>query len=84
MWPDGVIVIAPEGDLAAGIIQGVEDLLAQQLVAQAAIEAFDEGVLLRLAGIDAMPGNVVLVGPFQDGPTGELGPLSLTMQAGLP
>ena len=44
MRPDGVVVVAPEGDLAAGVVQGVEDLLVQQLVAQAAVEAFDEGV----------------------------------------
>lgn len=38
-------------------------------------EAFDEGILLRLAGIDVMPGNVVLIGPLQDGPAGELRPI---------
>ena len=74
--PDSVVVVAPEGDLSARVIQGVEDLLVQQLVAQAAVEAFDEGILLRLAGIDAVPGNVVLIGPLQDGPTGELRPIA--------
>ena len=73
VWSDGVVVVAPEGDLAARVAQGVEDLFIQQLVAQAAVEAFDEGVLLWLAGIDVMPGDVVLVCPLQDGATGELG-----------
>jgi len=40
---DDGAVVAPEGDLAAGIVQGVEDLLVQQLIAQAAVKAFDEG-----------------------------------------
>ncbi len=72
MRPDGVAVVAPKGDLAAGIIQVVEDLLVQQLVGQAAVKAFDEGVLLGLAGIDVVPSNVVLLGPLHDGPAGEL------------
>ena len=74
--PDSVVVVAPEGDLSARVIQGVEDFLVQQLVAQAAVEAFDEGILLRLAGIDVVPGNVVLIGPLQDGPTGERRPIA--------
>lgn len=65
--PDGVVVVAPQGDLAARVVQGVEDLLVQQLIAQAAVEAFDERVLLGLAGINVVPGDVVLLGPFQDG-----------------
>ena len=73
MRPDGVVIVAPKGDLAAGVVQRVEDLLVQQLIAQAAVEAFDEGVLLGLAGIDVVPGDVVLVCPLQDGATGELG-----------
>lgn len=73
MRPDGVVVVAPKGDLAASIVQGVEDFLVQQFIAQAAVEAFDEGTLLPLAGVDVVPGDVVLLGPLQDGPAGELG-----------
>lgn len=71
--PDSIVVIAPEGDLPAGVIQGVEDLLVQQFDMQAPVERLDEGVLLRFAGIDVVPGDVVLLGPFQNGSTGELG-----------
>ena len=49
-------------------------LRPKKLVTQAAVEALDEGVLLGLAWIDVVPGDGVLVGPPQDGSTGELGP----------
>jgi hypothetical protein len=35
----------------------MEQRLVQQLIAQATVEAFDEPVLLRLAGRDVMPGD---------------------------
>ena len=73
MRPDGVVVVAPEGQLAAGIDQAVEELLVQAFVAQAAVETLDESVLLRLARIDVVPFDAVRVGPFQDGLAGELG-----------
>lgn len=74
--PDSVVVVAPEGDLSARVVQGVEDLLIQQFIAQAAVKRLDEGVLLRFAGIDVVPGDVVLLGPFQDRSAGELGPIA--------
>ena len=49
MRSDVVVIVSPESQLAASIIQGVEDLLVEQLVAQTAVEAFDEGILLRFA-----------------------------------
>src|SRR5690606_20365447 len=73
MRPDVVVVVAPQGQLSAGIGQAVEDLLVQAFVAQAAIEGLDVAVLLRLAGIDVMPFDAVLVGPLQDRLAGELG-----------
>lgn len=36
----------------------------KQFIAKAAVEGSDEGVLLRLSGIGAVLGNVVLLGPF--------------------
>lgn len=76
MWSDDVVVVVPEGELPPRIVQSVEDLLIQQFIAQATVERLDEGVLLRLARIDVMPWNGILVGPSQDGPAGELGPAS--------
>ena len=83
VWPDRVIVVAPQCQLAPRIIQAVEDLLVQQVVPEAAVEALDKGVLLRLARIDVAPWHLVFVGLFQDGPTVSSVP-SLTMQPGLP
>ena len=71
---DRVVVITPEGQLSPRIFQTVEYLLVQQLVPEAAIKAFNERILLRFSWIDVMPRHGVLVGPSQDGPTGELGP----------
>ena len=75
MRPDIVVVVAPQGQRAAGVGQAVEDLLVQALVAQASVEGLDVAVLLRFAGVDVMPFDLVVVRPFQDGLAGELGPV---------
>jgi len=66
MRPDVVVVVAPKGQRSTGICQAVEDLLVQAFVAQAAVEALNEGVLLRLAGGDVMPLDAIILRPFQD------------------
>ena len=71
MRSDVVVVVSPERQFVAGIIQGIEDLLIQQLISQAAIEAFYEGILLRLTGVNIMLIHVVIASPFQDRPAGE-------------
>ena len=86
MRPDIVIVIAPDGQFLAGIREAVEDLLIQALVTKAAVEAFNQAVLLRLAGVDVMPGDAgiarllrgrrlpsIAVRAFEDRGAGELG-----------
>ena len=70
MRPDVVVVVSPSGQLAPGVGQAVEQLLVQELVPQTAVERLDEAVLLRLSGVDVMPGYLVLVGPSQDRGTG--------------
>lgn len=91
MRSDGVVVVSPQGQLSAGIGQAVEDLLVQAIVAQAAIEGLDVAVLLRLARVDVVPFDAVLVGPFRFADNRfriallvNSVPLSETMQAGLP
>ena len=42
--PGSVVVVAPECDLAARVVQGVEELLIQQFITRAAVERLDEGV----------------------------------------
>ena len=76
MRPDVVVVVSPECQLTTGVIQRTEDFLIQQLVAQAAIEAFYEAILLGFAGVGVMPIIVVITGPFQDRPACELGPIT--------
>ena len=72
MRPDVVFVVSPERQFAAGLVLHIEDLLIQQLISQAAIEAFDEAILLRFAWVDVMPVSVVTPSPSQDCATGEL------------
>ena len=55
MWPDVVVVIPPEGQFLAGIRKAVEDRLPQARIAQAAVEDFDQAVLLGLARVDVDP-----------------------------
>jgi len=63
--------MAPQGRFPAGVIESIEQLLVQKLVTQAVIERFDEGILPRLARIDVMPVDVIVVRPFEDRPAGE-------------
>lgn len=73
MRPDVVAVVAPDGQLAAGICQAVEDLFVQAFVAQTAVEAFDVAILLWFSGVDVVPFDAVVVGPLQDRLAGEPG-----------
>ena len=66
MQPDVVVIVAPEGQRSAGVGQAVEDFLVEAFVAQAAVVGLDVTILLRLAGIDVMPLDLVVVCPFQD------------------
>ena len=76
MRPDVVVVVAPQGQLTAGISQAVEDLFVQAFIPQAAVEGLDVAILLRLARIDVMPLDLVVVRPLQDGLAGELGAIA--------
>ena len=53
-------------DIRAGTIQSrpYTPHAGTKHVAQAAIEAFYEAILLRFSGVDVMPINVVITGPF--------------------
>ena len=75
-WGDGRSIVdffAADGS-ANNDVQGRRaDIDYLRLIAQAAVEAFDEGVLHRLAGRDVMPGDLVIVGKAQDRCRGQLG-----------
>jgi hypothetical protein len=54
VWPFFVVVAPPRLQQGASVRQRAEQGLVEQFVAQAAVEAFDEAILLRLAGGDVM------------------------------
>ena len=72
----GVVVRAPGGQRGAGMMQGWEQCLIQQLVPEAAVEAFDESILGGLAGGDVMPVDLAVIGKGQDRIRSELGPIA--------
>ena len=85
VWPDGIVVISPERQLPSGIVQSVKYLLIQQLVAQAAVEAFDEGMSrCGLPGSMSCQATSFFSAHFRMARLVNSVPLSLTMQAGLP
>jgi hypothetical protein len=47
------------------LLDSFDDVLVKPFVLDGAVEAFDIGVLLGLAGLDIMDGNPLFLGPFQ-------------------
>jgi hypothetical protein len=72
--PDRVVVVVPQVEPPPCIIPAVEYLLVQKLVPQAAVEAFDKGILGRFSGCELMPVKLATIHELQDRPTGELDP----------
>ena len=75
MGPCRVVIDPPGFDDAPGITETVEEMLIEALVAQPAVEAFDEGVLCRLSRRDVVPLDAGLTDPSQDRMTGQLRPI---------
>ncbi len=71
--PDGVVVVLPGVQQSAGLRQRREQGLVEAFVAQAAVEALDEGVVGRLARRDVMPFDLAFLKPAQDRCRGQLG-----------
>jgi hypothetical protein len=61
--PDRVVLPPPVAEHHPGVTQGGEQNLVDALIAQPAVEALAEGVLLRLALGDVMPGDTMLLSP---------------------
>ena len=53
--------------------EAVEHFFIEAFIAQLAVEALREAVLLWCAGRDVVPGDAGLVLPFQNGAAGQLG-----------
>jgi hypothetical protein len=65
------------------MVQRSEQGLIQEFIAQAAVEAFDEGILRRLSGRDIMPVKLAIIHELQDRVRGELGPVVFDNRLGL-
>ena len=61
MWPDIIVIVAPERQRSACIGQAVEDFLVEAFAPQAAIERLNVTVLLWLSRIDVAPLDLVVV-----------------------
>lgn len=69
----GVVAGAPGGQRDAGVVQRREQGLVQQLIPRTTVEAFEEGMLGRLAADDVMPVKLAIIHELQDRVRGELG-----------
>ena len=72
VWPDLVVVLAPVGDLLAGLGQGLEPLFVEAFIAELAIEALDVAVLHGPAGLNQDVAHTVGMRPRQKLAAGEL------------
>lgn len=63
----GVIVEAPSFDDLPGRWQAVEQVFVETLIADPAVEAFDKGILGRLARRDVVPFNAAVLLPRENG-----------------
>ncbi len=66
MRPDIIEIVSPERQLAAGVIQAVEQFFVQKLVPQAPVEALGEGILLEFSRIGIMPIDAIITSSFLD------------------
>jgi hypothetical protein len=75
MGPLGVVALEPgDGDLLH-LLEGVEEIGVEDLVAKRAVEPFDEGSLIRLPGLDVADGDALHEAPVHECLRGELGPV---------
>ena len=63
VWPDGIVVLPPSGQHGPCLRHGGKKRLIQALIAQPAVEAFDERILGRFARRDVMPFHLPLLRP---------------------
>jgi hypothetical protein len=64
--------VPPSAERLAHMGEAVEDLFIKELIPQASVEAFDEGILRRLTRSDVMPANAIFVLPFEHRAAGQL------------
>jgi hypothetical protein len=84
VWSSIVVVGPPAAKRGAGLGEGREQRLVQELIPQPTIEALDECVLHRFAWRDVVPGNSALSAHASMALLVSSLPLSLTIIAGGP
>lgn len=73
MGPLGVVATEPVMGDRPDLGEGAEDVGVEDLGAIGPVEAFDESVLRRLAGLNEIERDAVHLGPFLDGQGEKLG-----------
>jgi len=75
MGPLGVVGLEPGLGELAHLVEGVEEIRVEDFFPKTAIEPLDEGVLIRLPGLDVADGDALRRAPLDEGLGGELGPI---------
>lgn len=70
-----VVIPTPFGDQLPSVVQAGEPVIVEAFIPEAAVEAFDEGVLGGLAGLNQFELDAVPIGPLVQCPPRELWPL---------
>ena len=71
-----VVIDPPVFDDLARLADAREPVLVQALIPEPAIEALDIGILGRLAWVDEIQLNAVVIGPGIKGATAQFGPIT--------
>ena len=70
-----VVSVQPVGGHVSDLLQRIEHVAVQHLGSVGLVEAFVIGVLGGFAGLDAVEGNALRLGPLRQGMGDELGPV---------
>ena len=73
VWPDFVVVLPPDPDGRARLLQRLKPLLVQALVPELSIEALDVAILHGPPWLDQDVPDAMAVRPGHERPAGELG-----------
>jgi len=71
MGPLGVVGLEPGLGELLHLVEGVGEIRVEDLFLNAAIEPLDEGVLIRVPGLDVADGDALRRAPLDEGLGGE-------------
>ena len=83
MRTHAVVVVPPRFDGGLGIREIEKPMLVQALVPEAAVEAFDKGILFRLAWLDEGERGAMLISPLIHSLAAKLRPVAAHNRAGI-